>query len=220
MDGGGGGVLNGHNVAIFSDTTTKNGEDSDANMVSGGFVSNSAYYISDTSNPLAMEGFETDGGVPELAVPWFDDECPNPDDCDWWMWPNSTCDTNEVQIVGPLTLTSYSGGFATQNNLASDTVGYGVYDTGKRPYDWQYKTLAKLEANDDGLTVTRPVQKYITSSFIHGWGWSVASDGDGYVHIFATGGSNSDGTTNLYAAKVGFDEIEDTSKVSTLVSSQ
>lgn len=117
-------------------------------------------------------------------------------------------------------LTSFPGGFATQHNLASDTVAYGMYDTGKRPYDWQYKTLAKLTANDTGLTITRPVQAYITSSFKYKWGWSVASHGDGYVHMFAPGGKNSDGTTNLYAAKVPWDEIEDTSKVSTLTSSQ
>lgn len=220
MDGGGGGVLNGHNVAIFSDTTTKNGTDSYAKMVAGGFVSNSVYYIPDTSNPLAMEGFKTDDNLPALAVPWFPDECVPDVYCGWWMWPNSTSNTNTRQIVGPLTLTSFPGGFATQNNLATDTVGYGMYDTGKRPYDWQYKTLAKLEANDEGLTVTRPVQAYITSSFIHKWGWSVASDGDGYVHIFATGATNSSGLTNLYAAKVPWNDIEDTSKVSILVSSQ
>ena len=57
MDGGGGGVLNGHNVAIFSDTTPKNGDGGDAKMVGNGFISNSAYYIPDTSNPLAMEEF-------------------------------------------------------------------------------------------------------------------------------------------------------------------
>lgn len=86
MDGGGGGVLNGNNVAIFSDTTTSN---SDGKMVGGGFVSNSAYYIPDTSNPLAMEGFETDG-VPELAVSWFEDECVAGASCEWWCWPDST----------------------------------------------------------------------------------------------------------------------------------
>lgn len=120
-------------------------------------------------------------------------------------------------------LTSFLGGFATQNNLASDTVGYGMYDAGLRnggDFIWKYKTLAKLTADDTGVTITRPVQAYITSSFKYKWGWSVASDGDGYVHVFATGGSNSDGTTNLYAAKVPFGDIEDTSKVSTLVISQ
>lgn len=119
-------------------------------------------------------------------------------------------------------LTSYPDGFATQNNLATDTVGYGMYDAGKRngTKPWEYKTLAKLEADDTGVTITRPVQAYITSAFKKKWGWSVASDGDGFVHVFATYGSNEDGTTNLYAAKVRWDEIEDTSKVSTLVSSQ
>ncbi|CAD6579126.1 MAG: hypothetical protein ASARMPRED_008956 [Alectoria sarmentosa] len=191
MDGGGGGVLNGNNVAIFSDTTTSN---SDGKMVGGGFVSNSAYYIPDTSNPLAMEGFET-GGVPELAVPWFEDECVAGASCEWWCWPDSA--------------------LATQNNLASDTVGYGMYDIGRREGSdevWEYKTLAKLTANDTALTVTRPVQQYITSSFLYRWGWSIGSDGDGYVHVFAKGGTNANGTINMYAAKVPFDDIEDTSK--------
>lgn len=103
MDGGGGGSLNGRTVAIFSDTSTYNGSTSDkyAKIVSGGFVSNSAYYISDTSNPLAIEGFrnESNHGLPALAVPWFEDECPTSYDCDWWIWPNSTSDTNTLQIV-------------------------------------------------------------------------------------------------------------------------
>lgn len=95
MDGGGGGVLNGHSIAIFSDTTTTN---SKGDMVGDGFVSNTAYYIPDTSNPLAMEGFEWGTqGVPQQAVPWFDDECPSMDNCQWWMWPNSTSNTNKRQ---------------------------------------------------------------------------------------------------------------------------
>lgn len=128
-----------------------------------------------------------------------------------------------LQLVGPLMLTSIPGAFATQNNLASDTVGYGMYDTGRREGSddvWEYKTLAKLTANDTALTVTRPVQQYITSSFLYRWGWSIGSDGDGYVHVFAKGGTNANGTINMYAAKVPFDDIEDTSKVSILVSNQ
>ena len=118
-------------------------------------------------------------------------------------------------------LTSFPGALATQNNLASDTVGYGMYDIGRREGSdevWEYKTLAKLTANDTALTVTRPVQQYITSSFLYRWGWSIGSDGDGYVHVFAKGGTNANGTINMYAAKVPFDDIEDTSKVSTSVS--
>lgn len=102
MDGGGGGLLNGHNVAIFSDTSTYNSEDE---MVGDGFISNSAYYIPDTSNPVAMEGFEWGTkGVPLLAVPWFPDECPNPvlypdSSCGWWIWPNSTSNTNKLHLL-------------------------------------------------------------------------------------------------------------------------
>lgn len=102
-------------------------------------------------------------------------------------------------------------------------MGYGIYGFGLRnggDFVWQYNTLAKLTADDNGLTITRPIQKYITSSFLHRWGWSIGSDGDGFAHVFAAGGMNANGTTNMYAAKVPFDDIEDTSKVSTLLSNQ
>ena len=110
------------------------------------------------------------------------------------------------------------GAFATRNNLASDMVAYGMYDIGRREgtdFVWEYKTLAMLTATDTALTVTRPVQQYITSSFTYKWGWSIGSDGDGYVHVFAKGGTKANGMNDLYAAKVHFDDIEDTSKVRT-----
>lgn len=85
-DGGGGGWLNGHFVIAFSDTTTSN---SDGDMLPGGFVSNSAAYIPNTEDPLALEGFATDG-VADLLVPWDESECVAGEDCNWDIWPEST----------------------------------------------------------------------------------------------------------------------------------
>lgn len=111
-------------------------------------------------------------------------------------------------------LSSCSDPVTTQYNRANDTVGYAIYAAATRsPATWQYNTLCKLTANDTGLTVTRPVQKYITSDFLYRWGWSTASTSAGDVYIFAIGSMNSNTTHNLYMVQVPFDDIEDTSKV-------
>ena len=79
-DGGGGGVLNGKNIMVFSDTTTDNS--------TGGFVrfsSNSYTFVPDpASNPLQLQDYGTDG-IPEQAVPWWGDENLS----DNFIWPNS-----------------------------------------------------------------------------------------------------------------------------------
>lgn len=98
---------------------------------------------------------------------------------------------------------------ATQFNNGSDLEAYAVYGVGLRtPRTWYYNTLCKITANDTGLTVTRPVQKYITPDFQYKWGWAVASHTDGEIRLFAVQDEN------LYIAKVPWDEMEDTSKVS------
>ena len=73
-DGGGGGNLNGYNVIVTSDTSN------DGVLV----ASNAAYYVPDTSNPLAWQGFES-GGKSKTAVPWMSGE----DGESWDIWPNS-----------------------------------------------------------------------------------------------------------------------------------
>lgn len=65
-----------------------------------------------------------------------------------------------------------------------------------------------MAANDTALTVTRPVQKYITPDFRYKWGWAVASHTDGNVRLFATNDQS------LYIAKIPWSEMENTSKVS------
>ncbi len=97
---------------------------------------------------------------------------------------------------------------ATQFNRGSDLEAYAVYGVGIRiPQTWYYNTLCKITADDTGLTVTRPVQKYITPDFKYKWGWAVTSHSDGHVRLFAQSGQS------LYIAKVPWSEMEDTSKV-------
>ena len=97
----------------------------------------------------------------------------------------------------------------TQFNSGSDLEAYAIYGVGIRtPQTWHYNTLCKITANDTGLTVTRPVQQYITLDFKYKWGWAVASHSDGHVRLFAYSGQS------LYIAKVPWSEMEDTSKVS------
>ena len=106
-------------------------------------------------------------------------------------------------------LTSFGDALTTQYNNASDSVGYAIYAVATRADGlYQYSTLAKLTADDTGLTITRPVQKYITSSLR--WNWSTGSNGDGFLHVFAKGSSQD----VLYAAKVPWDDIEDPSRSS------
>ena len=96
-DGGGGGVVNGKNIAVFSDTTTTR----DGKMI--GFTSNSAVFVcfhfvndfveyslitmvyqSNHSQPLQLEDFGSNG-VPKLAVPWEGSET----DSKNYLWPCS-----------------------------------------------------------------------------------------------------------------------------------
>lgn len=107
-------------------------------------------------------------------------------------------------------LTSFGDALSTQYNDASDSVGYAIYAVATRAGTgtYQYSTLAKLTADDTGLTITRPVQKYITSKLR--WNWSTASNGDGFLHVFAVGSSED----VLYEAKVPWDDIEDPSRSS------
>lgn len=154
-------------------------------------------------------------GHPEQMVPWGEGECSPTDPTDhggWYIWPNSTSKNYNSSIVGQSSLILSSDPLTTQFNDGSDPEAYAIFGVGTRVsatvWPWSYNTLCKITANDTGLTVTRPVQKYITPDFKYKWGWATASHTDGVFRIFATQGQS------LYIAKVGWDEIEDTSKVS------
>ncbi len=81
-DGGGGGVLNGKNVIIYSDTTATNAA---GGMVN--FSSNSYAFVPNPKHPLTLQDFGTaeKPKVPIEIVPWHGTEtCQNN-----FIWPNS-----------------------------------------------------------------------------------------------------------------------------------
>lgn len=81
-DGGGGGVVNGKNVIMYSDTTTANPEGGVAN-----FSSNSYAFVPDPKQPLKLQDFGSfeKPEVPVEAVPWYGNETCK----DNFIWPNS-----------------------------------------------------------------------------------------------------------------------------------
>lgn len=81
-DGGGGGVLNGKNIIVYSDTTTTNAKGGMAN-----FSSNSYAFVPNPKDPLKLQDFGTaeKPEVPVEVVPWHGTEtCQNN-----FIWPNS-----------------------------------------------------------------------------------------------------------------------------------
>lgn len=81
-DGGGGGVINGKNVIIYSDTTTANPEGGMAN-----FSSNSYAFVPNPRQPLTLQDFGSpkEPNVPIEIVPWYGNETCK----DNFIWPNS-----------------------------------------------------------------------------------------------------------------------------------
>lgn len=81
-DGGGGGIVNGKNVIIYSDTTTANPEGGMAN-----FSSNSYAFVPNPEQPLKLQDFGSSEkpNIPVEVVPWYGNETCKHN----FIWPNS-----------------------------------------------------------------------------------------------------------------------------------
>jgi hypothetical protein len=144
-DGGGGGLVNGNQLIVFSDTETTNANDQIV-----GFTSNSAAYF-DGNDPTSLTDFGQNG-VPDLGIPWLANES---------AWKDANSAAQKRLIIWPESSISA---------LPDGVSGVAVYPVSDLSSDGGsvllYNTMVQYTPNSSGPQATRAVSQLFYVSLI------------------------------------------------------
>jgi hypothetical protein len=165
-DGGGGGQIGDTHFVVFADgIKTSGGYPRDDNSNMQGFQSNSIASV-DFSNinngPCTLREFGSNG-VPNLFVPFFEDEEPSKTA----IWPNSN--------------------IATLHDGVTGVAFYPVVDRASGPdFKEIYGTGVKITIEPHGPTATRPMKALFRSDEVNYGLFSSMPGIDGFLYMFGT----------------------------------
>jgi hypothetical protein len=163
-DGGGGGQIDGTHFVVFADgIKTSDGYPLDDNSNMRGFQSNSIASVDfskDKNGHYTLQDFSTDG-VPNLFVPFFEDEEPSKTA----IWPNSN--------------------ITTLGNGNTGVAFYPVLDRATGPeFKLLYGTGVEITVGPHGPKATRPIKALFGPDEVNYGLFSSMSGVDGFLYMF------------------------------------